>query len=115
MHYRVVAPLVLVRDEQGRTHHCYEGAVVDIDADHADYLLAEGMIEAETTSPVLVPVDVAKDVDVEVNSGDPAVDLPSRPPHVAAKARWIDYAVSIGFDRDEAESMTKERLIAALS
>lgn len=117
MHCRVLAPLVLVRDEEGRTHHCYEGAVVDIDADHAEYLLASGMVEAEgTPSPVPVGlVDARSDGGEEVETSDPGIDLPPRPPHVAAKARWIDYAVATGMDRVEAESMTKERLISTLS
>lgn len=113
--YRVNAPLVLVRDEAGKTHHCYFGSVVDfVDADHAAYLLETGMLVADDT-----PSGAAKSVpvraeDAGVNDSDPVVDLP-RPPHVAAKALWIDYAVSQGFGRDEAEAMTKENLIATLS
>lgn len=30
------------------------------------------------------------------------------------KAHWVDYAVSQGMDRDEAEDMTKDELIEAL-
>lgn len=112
MSYRVLAPLVLVRDEAGRTHHMYEGAVVDfIDADHATYLCDNGMLAGDTPS---VGADDGGKVVAEVNDGDPGVDLP-RPPHVAAKARWVDFAVDQGFAREEAESMTKEKLISALS
>lgn len=109
--YRVTAPLVLVRDEQGRVKHCYEGAVIDVvDADHAAYLLTQGMVAVESVEvPVVVPHGGV--VDVDAGSGDPAVEG-SRPPHIAAKARWVEYAVSCGFDRDEAEAMTKQALIA---
>jgi hypothetical protein len=113
---RVIAPLVLVRDEQGRIHHCYENAVIDaIDADHADYLLAQGMVVAvDDTRQPPVAADRGEPDQVEVGGGDPAVDRP-RPPHVAAKERWIDYAVTQGFSADEASAMTKAQLIAALA
>ena len=116
--YRVVAPLVLVRDERGRTHHAYEGSVVEVvDADHAAYLVAEGMLRPESGQPTVVAADdeVGGDGGVEAAGGDPAGGLPSRPPHVAAKARWVDYAVTQGFDRVEAEGMSKQALIAALA
>lgn len=119
--YRVIAPLVLVRDELGRTHHLYEGAVVDVmDTDHAAYLLAEGMMAVDgPTADVAVPAvspsaDDDLDVDVESSDGDPDAALPSRPPHVAPKASWVDFAVASGFDRTEAESMSKQALIASL-
>lgn len=121
MMVRVVAPLVLVRDELGRTHHAYQGAVVDINADHATYLLAEGMVVAcDDDSPLntdIVTADVSADGDAEVGAGDPGADLPSpssRPQHVAPKAQWVDYAVAQGFDRDEAQSMSKAALIELL-
>lgn len=115
MMYRVLAPLVLVRDEKGKTHHCYEGAVVDfIDAGHVAYLLENGMLAADGTPSGAASGAQARTEDAEIDSGDPVVNLP-RPPHVAAKAKWVDYAVSQGFSRDEAESMTKENLIATFS
>lgn len=120
MSYRVVAPLVLVRDERGRTHHCYEGAVVDVvDADHAAYLVAQGMLAVEGHSAA-APADDRSEVGggsgdpVEVGDPDSGEPVP-RPPHVAAKAKWVDFAVSQGFSRDDAESMSKQALIAALS
>lgn len=113
---RVIAPLVLVRDERGRIHHCYENTVVDVlDANHAAYLLELGMVvHADGARPVPVVSHPEAPEVAEVNDGDPVVDHP-RPPHVAAKDRWIDYAVSQGFDRAEASAMTKAQLIAALS
>lgn len=114
--YRVVAPLVLVRDERGRTHHAYEGVLVDVvDADHAAYLVAEGMLAVEGAAPVASTTDVVEvsaPVDV-VGDPDP-VEVP-RPAHVNPKARWVDFAVSQGFAREDAEGMSKQALIAALS
>jgi hypothetical protein len=36
-----------------------------------------------------------------------------RPPRAAAKAAWVDYAVTQGADRAEADGMSKDDLIAA--
>jgi hypothetical protein len=106
--YRVSAPLVLVRDEEGRTHHCYEGSVVDVvDAAHAHYLLGSGMVRS-----VEAPEPHAVDARTAVSDPD---ERAARPPHVAAKALWVDYAVLQGFDRAEAESMTKEQLVSTLA
>lgn len=46
-------------------------------------------------------------------SGDRAVDPAndSAPAKSALKDEWVDYAVSQGMDRDEAEAMTKQDLI----
>lgn len=115
---RVTAPLVLVRDERGCTNHCYENAVVDVlDADHAAYLLMQGMaVPADGTRPTPATPhhgDAGR-CGAKVNGGDPAVDLP-RPPHVAPKDAWIEYAVAQGFDVQEASAMTKAQLVAALS
>ncbi|MFG1785688.1 hypothetical protein ACGFIU_24915 [Rhodococcus oryzae] len=43
----------------------------------------------------------------------PAADRPSRPRPTATHERWIAYAIARGIDRDEAESSTKDQLIAA--
>lgn len=100
MTYQVLAPLVLVRDEEGKTHHCYNGQTVDfIEPGHAAYLVQEGLV-------AVVP-------GAAISGGDPAADSP-RPAHVAPKSDWVDYAVSNGFDRDEAESMSKQALISSL-
>lgn len=115
--FRVVAPLVLVRDESGRTHHAYEGAVVEINADHAAYLLSEGMVVAcddTTTNTATAVVDVGEDVDAAAGTGDPGAGPVSRPQHVAPKAQWVEFAVAQGFDRDEAQSMSKAALISSL-
>lgn len=43
----------------------------------------------------------------EVSASEPAV---SRPNPTALKAGWVDWAVSQGADRAEAQAMTKEQL-----
>lgn len=41
--------------------------------------------------------------------GDPPIE---RPAVAARKADWVAYAVAVGFDRDEAEALTKDELVA---
>jgi hypothetical protein len=41
--------------------------------------------------------------------GDPPIE---RPAVSAPKADWVAYAVAVGFDRDEAEALTKDELVA---
>lgn len=113
MTYVVTAPLVVVFDPDGRAHHCYEGSTVEIgDANHAAYLLAEGLIVvAGQRSGKPTDDGAVGDTATDPNHDEPGSD---KPPFVAAKAKWIDYAVSQGFARDEAEAMTKDQLISAL-
>jgi hypothetical protein len=47
---------------------------------------------------------------VEAAGGDDVIQA-VRPPRAAAKAAWVDYAVSQGADRGEAEAMSKEDLV----
>jgi hypothetical protein len=42
-----------------------------------------------------------------------AADGSGRPGRQSSKGAWVDYAVSRGMDRDEAESMTRDQLITA--
>ena len=43
----------------------------------------------------------------------PEVAEPTKPAAADPKAAWVDWAVSLGADRDEAEATTKADLIAA--
>lgn len=45
------------------------------------------------------------------DDAEPAAKGEGRPPQVAAKGVWVDYAVAQGMDRAEAESMSKQDLI----
>lgn len=113
---RVTAPLVLVRDERGRTVHVYENGVIEApDADHAAYLLSQGMaVLADGTRHMPVAPHPGEPDGAEASDGDPDAGFP-RPPHVAAKERWVDYAVAQGFSEAEATAMTKAQLISTLS
>lgn len=43
--YKVVAPLVLVKDETGRVNYAYESALVRLDDEQAERFLTEGLVE----------------------------------------------------------------------
>lgn len=93
MSYKVTAPLVLAKDQDGHTHHRYEGAVIHwLNDEQAEHLVAEGMVEE---------VDGGEDVE---EAGPPAKSAP--------KQDWVDYAVDVhGADADEAGELTKQELI----
>lgn len=92
MSYKVVAACVLAKDQQGKIHYQYEGAIIPwLSDEQADHFLAEGLVEES---------------DVELGGGE---DSP--PAKSAAKAEWVDFAVSQGADQEEAEAMTKDDLI----
>lgn len=51
MSYVVDAPLVLARDQEGKVHHCYKGAVIPwLPADLAAHLLELGMVRKVSAS-----------------------------------------------------------------
>lgn len=99
MSYKVVAPLVLAKDREGKTHHRYTDEVIEwLPPDQAAHFVDTGLVvKVGAQSPV-----------PDASGGDGA---PEKPKQVAPKADWVDYAVSEGLDRDEAEAMTKAELI----
>lgn len=58
----------------------------------------------------LPPAETPTDVDLRAALDDGRTDVP-RPAQVAAKGLWVDYAVSCGMDRKQAEAMSKPELI----
>jgi hypothetical protein len=124
--YKVVAPLVLVKDADGVTHHAYQGAVLDdLDKEQLDHLLGLGFVAKVGSDPaVIVPgteflvpdsVHVAEVVApghiFDEPAADPVTDVEGRPAKVAPKAEWVDYAISQGADPKEAEATNKADLI----
>ena len=89
--YLVTAPCVIAKDQEGKNHHRYEGDVIAwLSDDQADHFIEAGLVEK---------------TDKGVGGSEPADDGP--PPKTAPKAKWVDYAVASGYDRDEVEEMTK--------
>lgn len=88
MAFTVTAPLVLAKDENGQTHHVYQGGVIHYLSDEQRaHFLAEKLVE---------------EVDGDGDSEDDG-----RPKKTAPKADWVEYAVVKDYDRDDIEAMNK--------
>lgn len=72
----------------------------DVPAEQVETLLAQGRIEA-----------MAK-VQPDVYESPSATS--DRPAARASKADWVEYAVSVGLEREEADALTKAELIDSL-
>lgn len=66
----------------------------------------------ESTDPQVVDAFRHRGWDIEDESESQTAERPTR---ASTKAQWVDYAEQHGFDRDNAEAMTKDDLIEALS
>lgn len=111
-----------------------QGDVFEVPDRQVERLLRIGAICPVTDEPV--PADAETD-DPQDETDDPQNDESSdgseldagvgevddtpdsqqvnRPKQAAPKPVWVDYAVSRGMDRDEAEALDKRELIAALN
>ncbi|MHA4848773.1 hypothetical protein L1080_004395 [Rhodococcus sp. MSC1_016] len=108
------AALTIVRQKSnGSRVYVYAGQPVgdDVDAKEIERLEAEGFIEGVT---VAAPV-VVSTTDASGSDSDGAQSNPTAAPGPnAKKADWVEYAVSKGYDRAEAEKATQADLIKAL-
>lgn len=83
-------------------------------ADFSGYRLGETFLRgvAEVDDPSKVETFRRRGWRVEGGEQPQAAGRPNR---ASSKAAWVDYAEQHGFDRAEAESMSKDDLIEALS
>lgn len=127
--YRVIAPYVIVRtlSQDGPTMKGLgEGALVPDDAS-ADWLrhhLRKKMIEKVGGEAPTSPPAQQENASTEGSTKPAAHEgqqasppSPAAPPesgHGSSKQAWVDYAVARGMSSDEAASMSRDDLIAAL-
>lgn len=104
--YKVVAPCVLAKDQQGYVLHKYEGQHVEwLSDDQEKHFLAEGLVEK-----------VGKSSEPE-GVGDPDADPAGPPAKVALKEDWVAYVVAKTaatekpVSAEEADQMNKSDLI----
>lgn len=108
MSYKVIAPLVLAKDPEGKTHHRYEGEVIQwLSPEQAQHFLGLGLVIRLGGQPAPEPSDDGQDV----------LDKPKQ---AAPKASWVEYAVNGApvderISEDEAEAMTKAELVERFS
>jgi hypothetical protein len=105
--YKVLAPCVILENEEGVRREVYQGAVVEILPKQVDHLLGLGFIAKNGTADAVIPPEGAADPDsfpVAVSTVPPAKTAPVK--------AWEDYAVSVhGANRAEAEALSKSELI----
>ena len=115
MAYKIVAPLVLAHDQEGKTHHRYHGAVIHYLSDEQrEHLLRTGLVEeVDAADPSTEGVDDGDDESAPV-----VVTEVTRPPDVATKPVWVAYVVAktAGTEKpvsaEEADKLTRDDLVA---
>ena len=113
---------VVARDEKGvatRTVRRFRGdALSDLEEADVPRLLAAGAIREVTDEPEPEDEDEQPTEPPVPDEPQPAPERARRveaPRRTALKDEWVEYAVTKGFDRADAEAMNKDDLIAALS
>lgn len=115
---RVIAPLVVATNQDGKLLYHYHGAVIPwLSEEERARFVADGLVEdlGDIGTPggeAFIPLDPSTDAGT---SGDGGGSELARPENTALKEVWVEYAVSTGFNREEANAMNKGDLIAALS
>lgn len=93
MSYQVVAPLVLARDKEGKTHHVYQGGVIDwLSDDQAEHFIGTGLV---------VELDAPDAVDEDEGDG--------KPPANATNADLVEWIVA-NVVKDDGSDYTAEEL-----
>ena len=99
------------RDVQVGGRNFIGGTLYSVDDETvAQIQAAESEEEAAVEAVESEEVEESTEPEAEPDEGD-AEEEATRPPHSALKAEWVDWAVSQGRDRSEAEAMTKGALI----
>jgi hypothetical protein len=110
---------VLERDEHGRVTKLARrrrGDTFEVDDADVTRLLAAGAIRPAEDAPTVTETPPADQSDASADPTDISAGPKGPiPPKTGVKELWVDYAVSNGWDRDEAESKTRAELIAALA
>lgn len=114
--YKVLAPCVILRNEEGVRREAYQGAEVEgLLPEQVDHLLGLGFIaKVGTQDAAIVPGTeflVPESIHAPEFDAATAHEVPEPPAKVAPKADWVAYAVVRGADEAEAESLTKPELI----
>lgn len=100
--FRVIAPLVIAKDQTGKLHHCYRGTWIPwLDDVQRRHFLSLGLVE-ELASPDAAPPPPTLDALVE------------KPKKVAPKEEWVKFGVSKGNSAAELEALTKDELVDLL-
>jgi hypothetical protein len=112
MSYRVIAPLVVAKDQSGFNRHRYHGAIIPwLSEAQAAHFLRLRLVEV-IPEPVAAPAPVVAEVENAVNAV--VTGVTGKPAKVASKEAWVEYGVTQGQDRDELEKLNKPDLVDLL-
>lgn len=107
MPYRVKAPLVPAKDQDGRIHHYYSGAVIRwLNDQQRESFLRNNLVEEVDAAPAADPVST--------EPGEAPAAAGKKPLKAAPVEAWLEYAVSQGLSLEEAKTKNKQELIDAL-
>lgn len=99
MTYQVLAPLVIAKDQDGASHHVYRDGVIQwLSDEQREHFLSTGLVE-----------EIGGQA-----AADPDADVDGPPSRGASQADWAAYAVSKGWDPDEAAATKRADLIEAV-
>lgn len=110
MSFKVVAPLVIAKDQVGLLHHVYEGGVIPwLSDEQAKHFLEEGLVEEVASADAQPSDDDGDEVEVQVGEDGKPLRASNKP----ALVKWLvdnqtDYPAA------ELEAMTKEDLWALI-
>lgn len=103
--YRIKAPLLFVKDQNGRLHQIYHnGWVPWLNEEQRKHFLRHGLVEEVDAPPADIPA-----------ASTPEQTPVERPLKTAPKEAWVDYGVSAGTARAELEALSKQELLELLS
>jgi hypothetical protein len=79
-------------------------------AEHGMYVEGDQLVDPSAAPPE-APAEAEEPSTTEAPASEPAAESSGQPTQADNKATWVDYAVSKGADRDEAEASTKADLV----
>lgn len=118
MSYKVTSALVVAKDQVGKLHHCYHGAVIQwLSDEQAAHFLRHGLVvrtdaasaPADPGAPEGDPEDPGADADGP-DAGQPG----AKPRKTAPPEQWVEYGAAQGHDRAELEALSRQELIDLL-
>jgi hypothetical protein len=102
--YRVIKTLVIARDQMGKNHYHYHGAIIPwLNPQQEAHFLRLKLVE-KIAEPTPAPAPAAS----------PAPVSSGKPPRAGSHEAWVKYAVSQGLSESEAKGKSKQELIEAL-
>lgn len=103
MGYKVKAALVIAANQNGDRIYTYKDGVIPwLSDEDAERMVAEDLVEEVSDDEVAADEPDSDDDDGEV----------AKPHQASTKDAWVEYAVSKGASKDDAEAATKADLIA---